>query len=110
MIRDLEAWPPGAVEPQHIRVTFHEPVEDPPAWSCRLEIGGVVSPFSKPFFGEDALAALLAAVSIAPRVLCASVPPGTRLTWEGREDLGFALPALPSGDPGACARVRQDPR
>lgn len=94
MIRDLEAWPPGAAAPQAIRVTIGEPYEEPPHWRCLLEISGIASPYSMVFPGADALDAFLSAVSLVPHVLRASVPRGTRITWQGAEELGFVVPTL----------------
>ena len=95
--RELEYWPAGAPDSIPIRVRIGIPIQDVEctyglAWSCRLTIEGFGRPYSMAIPQVDAIAALLAALSLAPHVLDAHARPG-RLTWLGSEDLGFATGA-----------------
>lgn len=98
MSRTLEYWPPGETSPRSIQVNISAPTPDAPYWSCRLEIIGFEKPYSMPFSGIDSIDAWLSAISIVPHVLRSFVPPGGRMTWQGRDDLGFATLTLnPAG-------------
>jgi hypothetical protein len=93
MERELEYWPPGALEARPIRVCIGFPVQDVQcahgmAWSCTLTIDGFAQPYRMSFPGIDAVAALVAALRLAPDVLEAMARPG-RVTWLGEDDLGF---------------------
>ena len=93
MDRELEYWPQGALESMPIRVSIGVPVHDVScahgmAWSCSLGIAGFDQPYLMKFPGVDAVAALIAALRLAPDVLGALARPG-RVTWLGEDDLGF---------------------
>lgn len=103
MDRLLEYWAPGTTVPHQIHVMISTPVLDPPYWSCRLEITGFEKPYSMLFPGLDSIDAWLSAISIVPHVLRSFTPHGGRVTWQGREDLGFATLALDSAVDGEQA-------
>lgn len=102
--RSLEYWPPGATEPRSIRVSITFPEPHPRFdWTATLMVYGFDEPYSKSFYGCDAIHVLTLTLGVVPSVLqyLSRAAPG-RITWQGSDDLRF--PSLPAfGEDGGDA-------
>lgn len=92
MERELEYWPPGAVQSLPIRVRIGVPVPHPRYdWESTLTIEGFPEEphYSKAMHGADPINAISYALAIAPLHLRLMGQRGGRLTWNGSEVLRF---------------------
>jgi hypothetical protein len=92
MDRELEYWPPGATQSIPIQVRIGIPEPHPKyEWESTITIQGFPgkAPYSKGMTGGDPIEALSYALAIAPLHLRLMVQRGGRLTWRGKENLGF---------------------
>lgn len=89
--RGLEYLAPGASALVSIKVAISPPFQDDERWSCMLTVKGFGEDHEETIQHADTIGAITEALCLAPIVLRRLVEPGGRLTYLGREDLGFPI-------------------
>lgn len=89
MTRILEYLPDDGTAPRKIEVRIHVPEQLTVDWTSIVEIVGFDEEHRMPVVGGDAIQAVLLAARHVSAVLGYFASKGGRLTWGGRDDLGF---------------------